>query len=91
MSDEREKLRTTIDDLHAELAGMDQLDDEMQQLLHGAVSDIRGALDKKPKDDIEQSSLIGRLSQAARHYEDSHPTLSGIIGSVIDALSRMGV
>jgi hypothetical protein len=34
---------------------------------------------------------VERLSEAARHFEDSHPNLSGTIGGVIDAIGRMGI
>jgi hypothetical protein len=31
------------------------------------------------------------LAEAARHFEESHPTLSGTLGSVIDTLGQMGI
>ena len=40
---------------------------------------------------VDDESLVGRLGEAARHFEESHPTLSGILGSMIDALGRMGI
>jgi hypothetical protein len=97
MADDREKLRSTIDQLHAELAAMDEVDEEVRSLLNSAVTDIHTALEKDDipaagqADEPEDASIVGRLSEAARHYEDSHPTLSGILGSIIDTLSRMGI
>ena len=100
MSD-AEKLRSTIDQLHAELADMDVVDEEAKQLLQSAVSDIHTALEQgeppgapspaAEPEAPESHSIVGRLSEAARRYEDSHPTLSGIIGSIIDTLGRMGI
>jgi hypothetical protein len=95
MTDERQKLQATIDALHQELADLDEVDEEAQQLLKSAVADIQAKLDQPSAEEAsetdEASSIVGRLGAAARHYEDSHPTLSGIIGSMIDALSRMGI
>lgn len=97
MTDDQVKLRSTIDELHAELAAMDQVDEGVRSLLTSAVADIHAALEKdelpaaEQGDEQEDSSIVGRLTQAARHYEDSHPTLSGILGSIIDTLSNMGI
>lgn len=89
MTDEQQKLRATIDQLHAELASMDQVDDDVQQMLKGTLDDIHNALGEQPTD--ESSTIVGRLNEAARHYEETHPTLSGVIGSIIDTISRMGI
>ncbi len=95
MTDERQKLQATIDQLHQELAALDEVDEQAQQLLESAVADIHAKLEQPSTEDDaetdESASIAGRLGAAARHYEDSHPTLSGIIGSIIDALSRMGI
>ena len=89
MTDEQEKLRATIDELHSELASMDHMDDDVQQMLRGTLDEIHTVLKQQESED--SSTIIGRLNQAARHYEESHPTLSGIIGSIIDTLGRMGI
>ena len=39
----------------------------------------------------EEHSIIDRLREAAQHFEESHPVLSSMIGSTIDALARMGI
>ena len=97
MSDLRDKLRATIDELHRELDAMDSVDDEVQGLLETAVKDIHQVLERHEAGDADgstaeqQTSIVGQLSEAARHYEGRHPTLSGILGSMIDALSNMGI
>jgi hypothetical protein len=42
-------------------------------------------------DSGQQESVIERLTEAAKHFDDEHPTLAGMIGSVIDTLGRMGI
>ncbi|MDH3719224.1 MAG: DUF4404 family protein [Planctomycetota bacterium] len=91
MSEAQEKLRSTIQQLHAELESIEQVDEDVQQLLQTAVDDIHQALQQDAESTEESSQISGRLSEAAQHFEDSHPTLSGIIGSLIDTLSRMGI
>ena len=43
------------------------------------------------KTDNSQSTLGSRLSEATFEFEASHPRLSGALGGVVDALSRMGI
>ncbi|NIP87358.1 MAG: DUF4404 family protein [Planctomycetales bacterium] len=91
MSEAQEKLRHTIGQLHAELESLDQVDPQVQQLLQTAVDDIQQALQQGSQPPAGDTHIVSRLSQAAQHFEDSHPTLSGMIGSLIDTLSRMGI
>ena len=95
MTDETEKLRTTLDELQAELSTIEQDDPEVRELLRTALSDIQQKLAGHPPEDALTSedgqSISERLGGAASHYEDSHPNLSGILGGLIDALSRMGI
>lgn len=81
-------------------------DPEVRAHLESALVDIHALLDAGaalPADDSispattgglisgEEESIIERLSTAERHFESTHPTLSGIVGSIISALSRMGI
>ena len=99
MSEDREKLRSTIDELHTELSSMEHVDEDMRELLAGAVRDIHGVLNEdddqgtglQADDTQEPGSVVHRLAEAAKDYEESHPTLSGILGSIVDTLSRMGI
>ncbi|REJ69645.1 MAG: DUF4404 family protein [Planctomycetota bacterium] len=89
MSEEAEKLHATLDELKAELAAVEQDDPEVRRLLEAALADIQAKL--SGDEPSEEPSLVERLSDAAQHYEESHPNLSGMLGGVIDALSRMGI
>ncbi|NIL98750.1 MAG: DUF4404 family protein [Planctomycetales bacterium] len=91
MSEAHEKLRGTIQQLHAELESLEQMDQDVERLLQTAVADIHQALEQGTELTEQPSHITSRLTEAARHFEDSHPTLSGIIGSLIDTLSRMGI
>ena len=91
MPADREKLRAAVEELHNELASVEDVDADMQQLLKDAMADIDKALQDQSAKRDDDGNLADRLSEAAQHFEDSHPTLTGIIGSVIDTLSRMGI
>ena len=54
MSDAREKLKATIDELHGELDEMDTVDAEIESLLKSAVNDIHGVLDKHEKGEASE-------------------------------------
>ena len=95
MTEQIHDLRAALVRLHTELEGIESLDPQKRKLLPEALSDIQQTLDRLtaggelavPHDE----TLSHRLAEAARHFEETHPTLSGMIGSVIDALSRMGI
>ena len=95
MSDPSEKLKAALSTLHAELERLEDASPEEKQLLQSALTDIQSALEvatqESPPTAEEHESLLERLTESAQHFEDSHPTLSGMVGSVIDALGRMGV
>jgi len=89
MSDETEKLRATLEELQTEIAALEQDDPEVRELLKTALADIQQKLEGSETE--TDASITDRLGSAASHYEETHPNLSGIIGGLIDALSRMGI
>jgi hypothetical protein len=94
MSQESERLRATLDALHLQLQSVDRVDPDVRALLESAVEDIHQTIDPEadPVETAEEDdSIVHRLTAAARHFEESHPTLSGAVTSVIEALGRMGI
>jgi hypothetical protein len=96
VSDDLDRLRATLAQLHKELDRVETTDPEIQRLLESAVADILGTIERRegaaaPSAEETDESIVDRLSAAARHYEETHPTLSGVLGSIIDTLSRMGI
>ncbi|MCG8584253.1 MAG: DUF4404 family protein [Pirellulales bacterium] len=92
MNEERNALLGTLDDLHEELETAQDVSPEVEEKLREAMDDIRKVLDAKEPDTTETSpGVTGGLSDAARDFESSHPTISSMLGSVIDALGRMGI
>jgi Domain of unknown function (DUF4404) len=102
MAEHSEQLRSTMAELHEQLGNTREITPELRDLLSGLAADIERILAAgRPGESTGvaaagsraalRASLIARLSHAAREFEGTHPTLSGTIGSIIDALGQMGV
>lgn len=84
-------LREMLEQLHTELQRADTIDDRSRELLHGLIVDIENLLEGKQKAGTHPESIIERLREAVRAFETTHPTLTGAIGGVADALARVGI
>lgn len=95
MTASAEKLRATLADLRAQLDEVDALDPEARSLLNSTLEEIHAVLERRASGESstndEQESLAQGLREAVDRFEGSHPTLAGAVGSVIDALGRMGI
>ena len=107
MAEHSEQLQATLVELHDQLAHTREITPELRKLLAGLATDIERILSDEVLADaatghsplaggsssrvVQRESLIARLGDAAREFEDTHPTLAGTIGSIIDALGQMGV
>lgn len=91
MPDRIENLRRTLRELDEELAQVEALDEESRQLLQSAAAEISEALAKGEREKIAPATWTGRLSHAATGFEQSHPTLSRIVGNVVNALAQLGI
>jgi len=101
MPNESTDLRETLARLHEQLRGAADVNPETRALLHGVMRDIHTLLNAPPAAEGEggaeaartrhDESIAQRLATAEREFEATHPTLAGIVGSVIDALARMGI
>ncbi len=88
------KLKQTLGELHAELERLDPADADVRTMLSEALEEIQSTLRRQQAGGAPEPSITAlpsRLTTAAREFEETHPQLSGLLGSVIDALSRMGI
>jgi hypothetical protein len=88
-----EKLRETLRELEAELEQIDTLDRQSRELLETAAAEIHEALAKSEADEeaLEPKTFTDRLLSATQSFEDSHPTLSRLVGNVVNALAQLGI
>ncbi|QDT11759.1 DUF4404 family protein [Planctomycetes bacterium K23_9] len=84
----QESLKKTLQQLHEQLAVVEQLDDADREQLEAAVREIQDSLDK---DDVKSSDLAKRFYETTEQFTKSHPWLSRTAGQVADTLSQMGI
>lgn len=91
MTEPIDKLRATVTELENELRSIETFDAEARAVLEQAVLDILLALHKAAPGQPAPQSLVDRLHAAAQEFEDSHPTVTGILSRLIDGLGQMGI
>jgi hypothetical protein len=85
-----EDLRRRLAELHAELERAEALDADSRAALEAVLRDIQGILARSGAQ-RGPASLSERLREAGRHFEGSHPTLTTVLGRVVDALAALGI
>lgn len=90
MSDQ--KLRATVDEIRAELARTEGLNESSRLALQQLADDLEELLSRPlGSGDPGDASLRERLANWVRDLEASHPALSTTIGNVIDTLAFFGL
>jgi hypothetical protein len=86
------QLRERIQELLGELEQVETADQGARDRLASVLQDIREAIEETGGEDSgEQESLLERLNEATRHFEESHPKLTAMVGRVADSLSNLGI
>ncbi len=97
MSPDSARLKATLDELHQQLADVDELDPALRGQLTTTLDEIQTALaatrvpNTADKDNAASQSMVQRLRDAANDFEESHPAIAGTLGSLIDTLGRTGI
>ena len=89
MEDKLEKLHATLIELKHELQSLDTMDEQTRQSLDEMLQEIEASLHQPGGIQGEHPSMSERLKDAAQGFEDSHPTLFGIVGRMIDGLGKL--
>jgi hypothetical protein len=92
----RQPMEDPIAELRHHLASAQGVEPAVRARLEQSLVEAEGLLAesrqaKQRQEAHGQASLVERLRESARHFEEEHPNLSGLVGSVIDALGRMGI
>lgn len=94
---ELQKLKSTLTELHQELAASPEpVDEETRQLLQQLADDIDRVV-HEPKLEVEapieqhKEGWLDQLLSLTEEFEESHPKLAEVIGRVATALSRIGI
>ena len=86
-----EEIKTSLRQLHAELAQGHAVDPEVTSLLHVLEKDIHSLLDEPNAAAAHAHPLADRLDAAALQLEVGHPKLAPVLRQVGEALSRIGI
>jgi len=79
-----------IQDLHRQLADLQQIDSATEQQLLILQADINRLLEAEHEADDDHSPTDAVESLAAR-FEADHPTLSTALRSLVDSLGKAGI
>ena len=91
MSEQANRIKATLAELEEELRALPSFDDETRKVLEETVQEIQSALAPDEPGELQPESLADRLGATAQQFEESHPTLTGIISRLIDGLGQMGI
>jgi hypothetical protein len=81
----KKHLQGLLEDLHGELADASSLDDQARQQLRVLAQEIETAVGD------EDADALNRLQSAALGLETQHPRITGILASIADTLSKLGI
>jgi hypothetical protein len=87
MQDDRARLQRLLSELHSQLASVSTIDADARSRLESLLTDLEQALSEPSKARPQAASL----AEMATDFETSHPNLAAALGSIIDALARMGI
>jgi predicted nucleic acid-binding Zn-ribbon protein len=88
VSNMRQTLEETLEDLHRQLSSAENLDQEQREKLRLAAEEIQQTLDDSS---VSSFGLAQRLQQATAHFEHTHPRLTNTVGRIADLLAQMGI
>jgi hypothetical protein len=91
MPERVEKLKSLVKELEAALETLDTADAQSQQSLADVLRDLHAALDKVDSEPIASETLAARFRTAEENFQVSHPTVSGVLLRMIDALGQLGI
>jgi len=87
----RRALNESLERLRAELAASGSLSARERERLESLVRDAIARAEADGDSDDDGPSLADLFQEARQDFEDSHPNLTMAIGSVAEALSRLGI
>jgi hypothetical protein len=87
-----DNLRKLLAELEDELDRVEELDDATRDRLTKVRGEIQESLDREEHpSDWQPEAIVERLTEATYEFSASHPTLSGIVRRLVDALGQMGI
>jgi hypothetical protein len=89
--DETHHFHEVLKQVRRQLEEVETSDPKVAQLLGDVMRDLEIVMGGDELAAKAHLTLPERLRNAARHFEESHPTLSATVGQLIDMLGQMGI
>jgi prefoldin subunit 5 len=86
----QQRLRATIERLHAEIDRLQEIDDPSKKRLEALVNDI-SKLDGRDHDADTTRHLADRLQDEISRLEATHPSLTMALAEIVDILTAAGI
>lgn len=83
-----QKLRELLEQLQAELARTESVDEKGKEMLSRLNADIQQFLDPAREN---PETLLERLQSAMDHFEVEHPAITTALSQMLNALSNAGI
>lgn len=83
-----DKLDALLEQVHAELQKVDEVDADSLKLLQELQQDVQGLLDKT---EMETPTVLARMQKAVQQFEVEHPALTALISELSTVLSNAGI
>lgn len=83
------RLREDLERLRRELQEGPELDAETRRQLADLMQEIEATIG--PEGEARDESLGDRLRTATERFEESHPSLTAVVGRIADLLSGIGI
>jgi hypothetical protein len=87
----KDQIRQSLKALHEELASVDHLDAELNDLLRAVDSDIHSLLEEPTPSSDQTSQLMLRLEALGADFAARHPTTERLFQELIAMLGRLGI
>ena len=92
MTERMERLKSLVRELETELTAIDTNDAESRQALAETLRELRQALQNRSGEQgLASDSFVEQLRCAEEDFQLSHPTISGLVVRMIDALGQLGI
>jgi len=88
---DKQQLRGTLEELHAELQHVESFNDAEQELLLNVAKDVQEILGKEDDHPQHYSGLGENLKGAIAQLEAAHPRTTMLMRQVIDQLAFLGI
>lgn len=83
-----DKLDALLEQVHAKLQKVDEVDADSLKLLQELQQDVQGLLDKT---EMETPTVLARMQKAVQQFEVDHPALTALISELSTVLSNAGI